>query len=85
MGVFNEHVLEIFEPLPQQNPQIPGLEAVARRLFDLLSMRYQMKYDSVHGKFKHDVKIGGADELIVNGNLVLFKVFFFWAFLKVTF
>eukprot|EP00434_Breviolum_minutum_P016709 symbB.v1.2.014732.t1/scaffold1082.1/size139405/9 len=31
---------------------------------------YQMKYDTVHGKFKHDVKIGEKDELIVNGNKI---------------
>merc|ERR1719453_1836147 len=29
-----------------------------------------MKYDSTHGKFKHDVKIGAADELIVNGHKI---------------
>merc|ERR1719390_515891 len=29
-----------------------------------------MKYDSTHGKFKHDVKAGAADELIVNGNKI---------------
>ena len=23
---------------------------------------YQMKYDSTHGRFKHDVKVTGADE-----------------------
>merc|ERR1719408_728145 len=26
-----------------------------------------MKYDSTHGKFKHEVKVGEKDELIVNG------------------
>ena len=31
---------------------------------------YQMKYDSTHGKFKHDVKIEGADVLVVNGNKI---------------
>ncbi|CAE7453656.1 GapC3, partial [Symbiodinium sp. CCMP2456] len=31
---------------------------------------YQMKYDTVHGQFKHDVKIGEKDELIVNGNKI---------------
>ncbi|CAK9013616.1 unnamed protein product, partial [Durusdinium trenchii] len=31
---------------------------------------YQMKYDTVHGKFKHEVKIGEKDELIVNGNKI---------------
>ncbi|CAK9002418.1 Glyceraldehyde-3-phosphate dehydrogenase [Durusdinium trenchii] len=31
---------------------------------------YQMKYDTVHGKFKHDVKIGEKDELIVNGHKI---------------
>jgi len=31
---------------------------------------YQMKYDTVHGRFKHDVKVGAADELIVNGNKI---------------
>jgi glyceraldehyde 3-phosphate dehydrogenase len=32
--------------------------------------KYQMKYDSTHGKFKHDVSVGAADELIVNGNKI---------------
>jgi len=31
---------------------------------------YQMKYDTVHGRFKHDVQIGAADELIVNGHKI---------------
>ncbi|CAE7573115.1 unnamed protein product [Symbiodinium natans] len=31
---------------------------------------YQMKYDTVHGQFKHDVKVGEKDELIVNGNKI---------------
>ena len=30
----------------------------------------QKRYDTVHGKFKHDVKIGEKDELIVNGNKI---------------
>merc|ERR1719313_59578 len=29
-----------------------------------------MKYDSTHGKFKHEVKVGEKDELIVNGNKI---------------
>merc|ERR1719254_392828 len=29
-----------------------------------------MKYDSTHGKFKHDVKVSGADEFEVYGNKV---------------
>ena len=29
-----------------------------------------LRYDTVHGKFKHDVKIGEKDELIVNGNKI---------------
>merc|ERR1719502_1214063 len=29
-----------------------------------------MKYDTVHGRFKHEVKVGAADELIVNGNKI---------------
>merc|ERR1719329_554406 len=29
-----------------------------------------MKYDSTHGRFKHEVKVGAADELIVNGNKI---------------
>merc|ERR1719231_911115 len=29
-----------------------------------------MKYDSTHGQFKHDVKVGEKDELIVNGNKI---------------
>jgi len=32
--------------------------------------KYQMKYDSTHGKFKHEVTVGEKDELIVNGNKV---------------
>merc|ERR1719217_392593 len=32
--------------------------------------KYQMKYDSTHGKFKHDVKADGGDTLIVNGNKI---------------
>jgi len=31
---------------------------------------YQMKYDSTHGRFKHDVKVTGADEFEVYGNKV---------------
>ncbi|MCX7847460.1 MAG: type I glyceraldehyde-3-phosphate dehydrogenase [bacterium] len=31
---------------------------------------YQLKYDSVHGRFKHDVKATGADELTVNGHKI---------------
>merc|ERR1719329_1658496 len=29
-----------------------------------------MKYDTVHGRFKHEVKIGAKDELIVNGHKI---------------
>merc|ERR1719329_737445 len=29
-----------------------------------------MKYDTAHGRFKHEVKVGAADELIVNGNKI---------------
>merc|ERR1719284_1164874 len=29
-----------------------------------------MKYDSTHGRFKHEVKVGAADELIVNGHKI---------------
>ena len=29
-----------------------------------------LRYDTVHGRFKHDVKIGEKDELIVNGNKI---------------
>merc|ERR1712083_1127533 len=29
--------------------------------------KYQMKYDSTHGKFKHEVSASAADELTVNG------------------
>merc|ERR1719252_369532 len=29
-----------------------------------------MKYDTVHGTFKHEVKIGAKDELIVNGHKI---------------
>ncbi|CAE8635643.1 unnamed protein product [Polarella glacialis] len=31
---------------------------------------YQMKYDSTHGKFKHEVKIDAPDTLVVNGHKV---------------
>jgi len=31
---------------------------------------YQMKYDSTHGHFKHEVKVTAADEFEVNGNKV---------------
>jgi len=31
---------------------------------------YQMKYDSTHGKFKHDVKVASADQFEVYGNTV---------------
>jgi len=31
---------------------------------------YQMKYDSTHGRFKHEVKVTGADEFEVYGNKV---------------
>ena len=31
---------------------------------------YQMKYDSTHGFFKHDVKVTGADTFEVYGNTV---------------
>jgi len=32
--------------------------------------KYQMKYDSTHGQFKHDVKTEGADTLVVNGHKI---------------
>jgi glyceraldehyde 3-phosphate dehydrogenase len=32
--------------------------------------KYQMKYDSTHGKFKHDVATEGKDTLVVNGNKI---------------
>ena len=31
---------------------------------------YQLKYEAIHGKFKHDVEIGEKDELIVNGSRI---------------
>jgi len=31
---------------------------------------YQMKYDSTHGHFKHDIKVTGKDTFEVNGNTV---------------
>merc|ERR1712032_1074820 len=31
---------------------------------------YQMKYDSTHGRFKHDVKVAGADGFEVYGNKI---------------
>jgi len=32
--------------------------------------KYQMKYDSTHGKFKHEVTTEGGDTLVVNGNKI---------------
>jgi len=32
--------------------------------------KYQMKYDSTHGRFKHDVTTEGKDTLVVNGNKI---------------
>jgi len=32
--------------------------------------KYQMKYDSTHGKFKHEVTTENGDTLIVNGNKI---------------
>merc|ERR1712166_1506155 len=32
--------------------------------------KYQMKYDSTHGKFKHTVETEGKDTLVVNGNKI---------------
>merc|ERR1719182_1161615 len=32
--------------------------------------KYQMKYDSTHGQFKHDVSTENGDTLIVNGNKI---------------
>merc|ERR1711985_4544 len=32
--------------------------------------KYQMKYDSTHGKFKHDVSTENGDTLVVNGNKI---------------
>merc|ERR1712093_473104 len=31
---------------------------------------YQMKYDSTHGKFKHEIKVTGSDEFEVYGNKI---------------
>jgi glyceraldehyde 3-phosphate dehydrogenase len=31
----------------------------------------QMKYDTVHGKFKHELKGGAADELLVNRRKIM--------------
>jgi len=32
--------------------------------------KYQMKYDSTHGQFKHEVTTEGGDTLVVNGNKI---------------
>jgi len=32
--------------------------------------KYQMKYDSTHGKFKHEVTTEGGDTLVVNGHKI---------------
>merc|ERR1712057_157356 len=37
---------------------------------DAKYFQYQMKYDSTHGRFKHEVTTDGADVLVVNGNKI---------------
>merc|ERR1712056_66929 len=47
-----------------------NVKAVVDMSTDAEYFVYQMKYDSTHGKFKHDVKKTGADEFEVYGNKV---------------
>lgn len=47
--------------------------AINDPFMDLKYMIYQLKYDSVHGKFKGTVKADGKDGIIVNGQKI--KVF----------
>lgn len=44
--------------------------AVVDMSTDAEYFKYQMKYDSTHGKFKHDVTTEGGDTLVVNGNKI---------------
>merc|ERR1712137_571878 len=47
-----------------------NLVAVVDMSTDAEYFVYQMKYDSTHGRFKHDVKVTGADTFEVYGNTV---------------
>merc|ERR1712217_703617 len=44
--------------------------AVVDMSTDAEFFKYQMKYDSTHGHFKHEIKVTAADEFEVNGNKV---------------
>jgi glyceraldehyde 3-phosphate dehydrogenase len=44
--------------------------AVVDMSTDAEYFKYQMKYDSTHGKFKHEVTTENGDTLIVNGNKI---------------
>merc|ERR1712217_420565 len=44
--------------------------AVVDMSTDAEYFKYQMKYDSTHGHFKHEIKVTAADEFEVNGNKV---------------
>ena len=41
-----------------------------RSMLQLVETFLTPRYDTVHGRFKHDVKIGEKDELIVNGHKI---------------
>jgi glyceraldehyde 3-phosphate dehydrogenase len=44
--------------------------AVVDMSTDAEYFKYQMKYDSTHGKFKHEIKVTAPDEFEVNGNKI---------------
>ncbi|CAE7573124.1 unnamed protein product [Symbiodinium natans] len=55
---------------------INGFGRIGRMVFQasrdpgVLCLPDEVRHDTVHGQFKHDVKVGEKDELIVNGNKI---------------
>merc|ERR1712151_114449 len=47
-----------------------NVKAVVDMSTDAEYFVYQMKYDSTHGRFKHDVEVTGADTFEVYGNTI---------------
>lgn len=47
-----------------------SVKAVVDMSTDAEYFKYQMKYDSTHGQFKHEINVTAADEFEVNGNKV---------------
>ena len=62
------HSLEIHPPWVNQSWLGDCTTGVA--VWERKRLREIVRYDTVHGRFKHDVKIGEKDELIVNGNKI---------------